>query len=128
MTVLLSCLFIAVLLSYFSKAPLVVAMKNSTGGYDNCHPREQAASLKGFGARAWAAHQNSFESLLVFAIAILAAVATNHTGRLVQILAVAHIVLRCVYHVVYLLNLATLRTSIWFLGLLCSLIILGVCI
>ena len=65
MTILIVCLFIACLLPYLAKIPTAIAMKNQPGGYDNNHPRAQQAMLTGFGARAVAAHQNSFESLII---------------------------------------------------------------
>jgi len=40
-------------------------------GYNNSHPREQQSKLTGFGARALTAHQNAFESLIIFAPAVL---------------------------------------------------------
>lgn len=127
MTVLLVCLFVVILLPYLSKLPSAIAM-NKLGGYDNSNPREQAAKLEGFGARAWAAHQNSFEALSVFATVTLAAIATNHTGFFIQCLAVVYVVSRLVYHVLYLMNLATWRSIVWAIGYLCCLVILGSCI
>ncbi len=126
MTTLLICLFIILILPYLAKLPLGFAM-NKLGGYDNNTPRSQQAKLEGFGARALAAHQNSFEALSVFSAVILAAIATQHTGFLVQILAVVYVVSRIIYHVVYLMNLASLRSLIWFIGYLCCLIILIQC-
>jgi uncharacterized MAPEG superfamily protein len=127
MSLLITCLFIATIMPYLAKLPVAYAM-HKAGGYNNNYPREQQARLQGFGARALAAHHNSFESLLIFAIAILTAIATNNHSSLIENLAVVHIVARCVYHVLYLMNLATLRSAIWAVGLLSSLIILGLCI
>lgn len=63
MTILIICLFIAMVLPIVAKIPVAIAMNNA-GGYDNNHPRAQQAKLTGFGARALAAHQNAFESLI----------------------------------------------------------------
>lgn len=125
--ILVSCLFIAALLPYLAKLPMIYAIKQE-GGYNNNYPRWQQANLKGFGARALAAHQNSFESLLIFSTAVLAALATGHVSRWVEMLAVIHIIARVIYHVLYLMNLATLRSLVWLVGLVCSLTILGSCI
>jgi uncharacterized MAPEG superfamily protein len=127
MTVLLLCLFVMVLLPFLSKIPMAIAMSR-LGGYDNNYPREQAAKLDGFGARAVGAHQNSFEALSIFATVVLAAMATNHTGFFIQILAVFYVVTRLVYHVLYLMNFASMRSLVWAIGYLCCLIILGTCI
>jgi len=127
MNTLIICLLIAAILPYLAKIPVMKAM-NKAGGYDNHHPREQAERLQGEGARAWSAHKNSFESLIVFTAAITTALATQHVTTFVQALAVIHIISRLAYHVCYLKDLATPRTLIWAVGLLCSLIILGTCI
>lgn len=127
MTLLITCLFIAALLPYLAKIPLSIAMHRS-GGYDNNYPREQASRLTGFGARAWGAHQNSFESLIVFGIAVLSAIVTHHITPIVQGLAIVHIIARLVYHAFYLMNIASLRTLVWSIGYFASMIILGISI
>lgn len=127
MNTLLICLLIAVLLPYLSKIPVVMAMKE-LGGYDNNHPRAQQARLEGYGGRAVAAHQNSFESLIVFATAVLAALATNHLTVTIQYLAILHIITRIIYHVLYLNNLATYRTLTWSIGIISSISILVLCL
>jgi uncharacterized MAPEG superfamily protein len=124
---LIWCLIIAVLLPYLAKIPLVFAMTKA-GGYDNHHPREQQASLQGFGARALAAHQNAFESLIIFATAILLAVTTGTTSEIVQLLAIIHIVARVVYNILYLIDKSSLRSLVWAISLGCSLVIMWECI
>ncbi|WED42414.1 MAPEG family protein [Legionella cardiaca] len=128
MSTLILCLFIACLFPYLAKIPVVIAMKREPGGYDNSHPREQQAALKGFGARAVAAHQNSFESLIIFSTAALTALATHNTSYLIQGLAIFYLISRGVYHIFYLLNWSTLRTTIWSLGLIAALSILWLCL
>jgi len=123
MTILIWCLFIAAILPYLAKGPVAYAM-NKLGGYDNSHPREQQSKLTGFGARALAAHQNSFESLIVFAAAILCALATKTTTELVQNLAMIHIVARIAYVLLYLFNINIIRSLVWFVGLGTSLAII----
>ncbi len=126
MNVLLICLLISLVLPYVAKFPLGYAM-NKLGGYDNNHPRAQQAQLTGFGARALAAHQNSFEALSVFSSVVLAAIATQHTSFLIQVFAMVYIVSRVIYHIFYLMDLASLRTAVWFIGYLCCLGILIQC-
>ena len=128
MYTLIICLFIACLLPYLSKTPLAMAQAKQPKGYDNNHPREQQATLTGFGARALAAHQNSFESLIIFSAAILTALATQNTSNTIQYLAITYIISRVVYHALYLLNWATLRSTIWAVGLIASLSIIWMCI
>lgn len=128
MFTLILCLFIACLFPVLSKFPVVIAMKNQPGGYDNNHPRAQQAALTGYGARAVAAHQNSYESLITFSAAVLTALATQHYSATIQALAIFYLLSRCVYNVFYLLNWSTLRSTIWALGLIASLSIIWLCL
>ncbi|MCX7115157.1 MAG: MAPEG family protein [Gammaproteobacteria bacterium] len=128
MYTLVLCLFIACLFPYLSKIPVAIAMKNQPGGYNNRTPRDQQAALTGFGARAVAAHQNSFESLLIFACAALTAIATQHDSETIQHLAILYLVSRVVYHVLYLIDRDVLRTLIWAVGLVSSLSMIYLCL
>jgi len=110
MTTLIWCLFIAGLLPLVAKAPVVFAM-NKLGGYDNNHPREQQSKLTGFGARALAAHQNAFESFIIFAPAVLLAIATHHIGANITLLAIDK-----------------LRSVVWFISTVSSFSIIVLCI
>ncbi|MGQ3889997.1 MAPEG family protein [Legionella sp. CNM-1927-20] len=128
MFIIIICLFIACLFPYLAKIPVALAMNNKLGGYDNNNPRIQQASLTGWGARALAAHKNSFESLIIFSTACLTAIATKHTGYAIQILAITYLLIRCLYHALYLLNWSTLRSIFWAIGYIASLIIIWLCI
>jgi uncharacterized MAPEG superfamily protein len=127
LTTLILCLIAAALLPYIAKVPLAFAM-NKAGGYDNHHPREQQLNLEGFGARALAAHQNAFESLIIFAAAILLAVATNTSHETVQLLAMIHVAARIIYNLLYLLNIGTVRSIVWLIGIACSFAIMWQCL
>ncbi|MBU2967763.1 MAPEG family protein [Pseudoalteromonas sp. C2R02] len=124
MEVIIICAFIAVLLPYLAKAPLAIAM-NKESKYDNHYPRDQQARLTGFGARALAAHQNSFESLIVFSVALAIVLSTNNTSITVQILAITYLVARVAYCIMYYINLDKLRSLMWLIGLLCPLTMIG---
>jgi uncharacterized MAPEG superfamily protein len=120
---LLICLFIAVLFPILAKGPLVIA-QIKTGAYDNNNPRQQQAALQGFGARALAAHQNSFEALIMFAPCALAAIATNTINDVVTTSAIVFIVARVLYVTLYVMDLDKLRSLVWATGLIASLTIL----
>ena len=126
MTTLIICLFIAALLPFLAKVPVAIAM-HKLNGYNNNHPRSQQAQLTGFGARALAAHQNAFESLTIFAPAILLAIATHNTGALIEQLAITHVVARVFYNIAYLINLGTIRSLIWAVGIISSFTIIYQC-
>jgi uncharacterized MAPEG superfamily protein len=121
MTTILICLFIATLLPILAKVPLAKAMGKEQGGYNNRHPREQQQSLSGFGARAKAAHENSFEALIMFTPGALAVIATNALGSVAEYLAMAFIVARVVYLFAYWYDAALLRSLAWAVGFLTSL-------
>ncbi|TMP03034.1 hypothetical protein CWC11_15365 [Pseudoalteromonas sp. S3178] len=116
MTTLVVCAILAVLMPYFAKVPVAVAMAK-LGRYDNKHPRSQQEKLTGFGARALAAHQNCFESLTVFAVAIAVVLGTNSINAVTETLVVTHIVSRTLYCIFYWLNLDIIRSLVWFIGL-----------
>ncbi|TAL60514.1 MAG: MAPEG family protein [Legionella sp.] len=123
MSTLVICLLIAIILPYVAKVPVAIAMQKA-GGYNNHYPREQQGKLSGFGARAAAAHKNSFEALAVFSTAVLAAIATQHVTPTIEYLAMAYIATRIMYHIFYLLNWASLRSLIWMTGYACCIAIL----
>ena len=127
MTVLIWCLFIATILPYLAKAPVALAM-NKLDGYDNNHPRSQQAKLTGYGARALAAHQNAFESLIIFAPAVLLAIASNNITENIQVLAITHVTARLAYNVLYLLNIGLLRSLVWAVATVSSFAIMWQCI
>ncbi|TWX69750.1 MAPEG family protein [Colwellia demingiae] len=127
MTTLIICLFLALLLPLLAKAPVAYAMAKF-GGYNNNHPREQQSKLTGFGARALAAHQNAFESVILFAPAIVLALATGNTHQAVIVLAIVHIISRVLYNIFYLLNIGLFRSIVWGVATLCSFAIVYQCI
>jgi uncharacterized MAPEG superfamily protein len=127
MTILIWCLFAATLLPYLAKAPVAIAM-NKLGGYDNNHPRAQQTQLTGFGARALAAHQNAFESLIIFIPAILLAIATNTITDSITALAIIHVIARIAYNILYLLNIGLIRSIVWGIATVSSFTIIWQCI
>lgn len=117
------CVFISALLIYVAKIPVAKAM-NEQGGYNNHLPRHQQAQLTGFGARALAAHQNSFEAFLLFAVGVLMAHTTQTAGWLIDALAIIFVIARVIYLLCYWGDLAWQRSLVWFVGLVCSLLLM----
>lgn len=125
MTLPLWCLFISAVLIFLAKVPVAKAMAEEGGGrYDNRHPRAQQARLTGFGARALAAHQNSFEAFPLFAAGVLVAHVTQTHGVLVDVLAVLFVVARVLYLLLYWADLAWQRSLVWVVGLLSCLLLM----
>jgi uncharacterized MAPEG superfamily protein len=127
MEILIICLFLALLLPLLAKGPVAYAMAK-LGGYNNNHPREQQSKLTGFGARALAAHQNAFESLILFAPAIILALVTSNINQTVIVLAIVHVISRVLYNIFYLINIGLLRSIVWGIATLCSFAIVFQCI
>ena len=117
------CVFISALLIYVARIPVARAM-NDQGGYDNHLPRQQQAQLTGFGARALAAHQNCFEAFILFAVGVLMAHTTQTAGWLIDSLAIIFVITRIIYLLCYWGDLAWPRSLVWFVGLVCSLLLM----
>ena len=116
MQIALTCVLIAGLLPYLWTGVVKIAAPP----YDNADVRGWQTRLSGLPHRAHAAHLNSFEAFPLFAAAVLAALLTGADPQSVMQLSVAFVVLRVVYGVIYLLNLAALRSLVWFAALACT--------
>ena len=129
---LIYCLIIAALLPYIAKMPLASAMKQQgegkLSGYDNELPREQQKKLTGFGARCLAAHENSFEALILFSISVLLVIATEHVDSFSVTLSILFIVCRIVYLVFYWINWDKLRSTVWFIGIISNIAMMIHCL
>jgi uncharacterized MAPEG superfamily protein len=122
MAIHLWCVVAAWVLVYAGKLPVAMAMQKA-GGYDNHHPRTQEAALTGWGARSLAAHLNGFETFAPFAVAVLVAHISGASTGLVDTLAVLFIVSRVFYVGFYLADLAALRSTVWTIGWIVTLVL-----
>ncbi|ABC35999.1 MAPEG family protein [Burkholderia thailandensis] len=114
MTVSQTCLLITVLM------PFVWTMcAKSSNRYDNREPRRYLGQLEGWRARAFAAHQNSWEALALFTAALVVAWHNGANVQRVDQLAIVFVASRVLHGVLYLLNWATLRSLAWTVGLVC---------
>lgn len=96
------------------------------GGFDNRHPREWLARQSDWRARANAAQANSFEALPFFIGAVIIAHQLGASQLRLDVLAFLFVVLRVLYIMMYVANLATARSLAWALALLVNLAILFV--
>jgi len=117
----LICLLIAGLMPYL----WTVVAKVVGPRYDNRNVRAWQAKLEGLPQRAHAAHLNSFEAFPFFAAAVLAAMVAHADMQRVAALSVAFVIGRLAYGLVYLWDLAPLRSVVWFAALACVIWILG---
>jgi uncharacterized MAPEG superfamily protein len=111
----LICVLIAGLMPYLWTAVAKVLGPR----YDNRNVREWQSRLSGVAQRAHAAHLNSFEAFPFFAAAVLAAIAARADMQRVAMLSIAFVIARVVYGLVYLWDVAALRSLVWFVGLAC---------
>jgi uncharacterized MAPEG superfamily protein len=112
----LICVLIAGLMPYLWTAVAKVLGPR----YDNRNVRQWQSRLEGAAQRAHAAHLNSFEAFPFFAAAVLAAIVAHADMRRVAMLSIAFVVARVVYGAVYIWNVATLRSLVWFIGYGCA--------
>jgi uncharacterized MAPEG superfamily protein len=105
---------VAALLPY-----LTVGGAKSMKGYDNAAPRTYLDRLDGWRARADWAHRNHFEAFPAFAAGVIIAQMKGTPQHLIDVLAALFIVARVAYTAIYVANLATLRSLVWLLGLVC---------
>lgn len=114
MTIPHLCLFIVVVLPF----PWIMLAKVSKR-YDNGAPRSYLAGLEGWRARAYAAHQNAWEALAMFTAAIVAAGQAGGANPWINWLAITFVVVRVLHGLLYVANLASLRSLVWFVGVAC---------
>jgi len=94
------------------------------GGYDNTNPRNWLARQKDWRARANAAQANSFEALPLFMAAVIIAHQLGANQARVDILAFMFVVLRILYIMMYVSDMATARSVMWAAALLVNIGIL----
>ena len=94
------------------------------GGYDNHDPRAWLARQGGWRARANAAQANSFEALPFYIGAVIIAHQHGPLQLRLDLLCFLYVVLRLVYILFYLADLASLRSVAWILALVVYIAIL----
>lgn len=117
MPIALWCVLIAGLLPYIAAS----VAKGRSGDFDNANPRDWLAKQEGFRKRANAAQSNGFETSPFFAVAVVVAMAINHAPQhKVDLFAIGFVIARLAYLGFYLANLASLRSTAWSIGAICT--------
>lgn len=119
MTAPFICVLLAFALTFLTKAPLAMAQLQQPGGYNNHNPRDQQAGLSGWGRRALAAHANSHEAFPAFAAAVIIAHLCEADATWASWLSIIFVAARLIYVLLYLADLATLRSLVWTIGTVC---------
>lgn len=94
------------------------------GGYDNHNPRAWLARQSAWRARANAAQANSFEALPFFIGAVIIAHQLGAYQTRLDVLAFLFVVLRLLYIIMYVADLASARSLAWALALAVNIAIL----
>jgi len=115
------CLVIVALIPYGIAIAGDYFRKTSLGSIDNNNPRDQAAALRGAGARSYAAQANAWEALPFFTVAVVLAHLTGGDIFQSAIASIAFVVARLLHAIFYIGGLATLRS-------LSFLVSLGLCV
>ena len=112
MTIAMWMILVAALLPYFT-----VAIAKATSDVDNRAPRLSAERMTGRAQRADWAHRNHFEAFAPFAAAVIVAQLAHVPQARVDVVAVVFVAARVAYTWAYLDNRATLRSSLWGVGI-----------
>jgi uncharacterized MAPEG superfamily protein len=115
---LLDCMAVAAILIYLPF--LVVAYSRFQVGADLAAPRAAFDQLPAYAQRAAWAHQNGFESFVLFMAGALMAYITQVDSALAVGAAIAHVTARFLYSAFYILKLPLLRSLMFGVGSLCS--------
>ncbi|MFM0731409.1 MAPEG family protein [Paraburkholderia sediminicola] len=114
MTIPHLCLLVVVVLPF----PWIMLAKVSKR-YDNGAPRTYLSGLEGWRARAYAAHQNAWEALAMFTAAVVVAGQAGGSSPWINWMAITFVVTRVLHGILYVANLASLRSVVWFVGVAC---------
>lgn len=86
-------------------------------------PRALLDVLPDFAKRAYWAHQNGFEALQVYAIAVFSALVTGVDSPSAIYAAIAFCVARALYSVFYIANIAPLRSLMFGVANICNIVL-----
>jgi uncharacterized MAPEG superfamily protein len=116
--ILLDCIAAAAALVY---APfLVVAFARLQLGYDQAAPRAMFEQLPAYAQRATWAHQNSFETFMLFSAAALMAFVTGVDSEPAGWAAIAFTIARLLFSVFYILNVPLGRSLMFAISSSCT--------
>jgi uncharacterized MAPEG superfamily protein len=94
------------------------------GGYDNHNPRDWLLKQQGWRARANAAQANTFEALPFFFAAVIIAHQIGAEQTQLDLLCLSWLMLRIFYIIMYVGDMATARSGVWFGAVIINILIL----
>ena len=92
--------------------------KSGVDNFDNANPRESLARASGWAQRANWAQQNSYEAFPPFAAGVMIAHLAGADQSIIDVLAGLFLFARITHGIVYITNLATIRSLVWTTGFL----------
>lgn len=95
---------------------LVVGYARAKVGYDMSAPRAMFDKLPAYAQRATWAHQNAFESFMIYSAAALMAYVTQVSSPLAFWAAIAYVVARLLHSLFYIINIPPARSLMFGIG------------
>ena len=111
------CLLVAAAMPYVLAGIGGYLRVQQLGSLDANHPRVQALELRGSAARAYASQQNAWEALAVFGAAVFMAHLAGADAGKSAIASIIFVVARLLHPMMYIANLAPLRSAVFVAGL-----------
>jgi uncharacterized MAPEG superfamily protein len=96
-----------------------VSKANKALPYDNHNPRAQLSKMSGYHQRASWAQMNAWEAFAPFAAAVVIAHIQQVQPSTINAFAVTFLVARVAHGLLYIFDLAALRSVAWLLGFAC---------
>jgi uncharacterized MAPEG superfamily protein len=109
----LTLLIWSVALAFFQMLLAAMAATLQVGLPKLAGNRDDLPALKGWAGRAQRAHHNMLESLVLFAVLVLAAEVTSKDDSIIRLGAQLFFWARLLYAVVYVAGVPWLRTAVW---------------
>jgi uncharacterized MAPEG superfamily protein len=104
---------------------LLVGYARAKVGYDTSAPRAMFDQLPDYAKRATWAHQNGFETFMIYSAAALMAYVTGVSSSLAANCANAFVLLRLLFSLFYITNIPIARSLMFGLGSLCTYTLFG---
>ncbi|NCQ99511.1 MAG: MAPEG family protein [Microcystis aeruginosa L211-101] len=104
---------------------LLVGYARAKVGYDTSAPRAMFDQLPDYAKRATWAHQNGFETFMIYSAAALMAYVTGVSSSLAAVCAIAFVILRLLFSLFYITNVPIARSLMFGLGSLCTYTLFG---
>ncbi len=120
----LLCLALATLLGLVQMSWAAIAARGQQGLAWARGPRDEPRPVTGVAARLDRAYANFMESYPLFAAAILMVLVSDTRGGLSEAGAIAYLAARVVYVPLYATGVPTVRTLVWFIGLIGLILVL----